>query len=91
LVSEAVDLILKTGRRIVDGLTVLDAIDAFLYAMSPTELNSGEDLLVAQMNAAVEPPETLMPPLLDLSYITVRAQAAWATLPVAPDRALRLL
>lgn len=49
----------KTGRFLVDGVPVLDAIDVFVRAMEPTELNQGEDLLIAQMKANFAPPKTL--------------------------------
>jgi hypothetical protein len=38
---------------------VVDAISAFVETLSPTELNGGEDRLVAQMRTNFDPPKTL--------------------------------
>jgi hypothetical protein len=59
LILDAEKAAAKTGRFLVDGVPVLDAIDAFVQAMEPTELNQGEDLLIAQMKANFAPPKTL--------------------------------
>jgi hypothetical protein len=38
---------------------VVDAISTFIEVLSPTELNGGEDRLVAQMRTNYDPPKTL--------------------------------
>lgn len=57
--EDAADIFAKTGRFLFWGLPVLDGIAAFMQVYSPTELNSGEDRLTAQLKAALQAPKTL--------------------------------
>jgi hypothetical protein len=57
-VATAEEIIAKTGRLVIRGVPLFDAITAFADAFSPTELNQGEDRLVAQMKANFDPPKT---------------------------------
>jgi hypothetical protein len=57
--EEAASLFAKTGRFLFWGLPVLDGIAAFMQTYGPTELNSGEDRLTAQLKAALQAPKTL--------------------------------
>jgi hypothetical protein len=52
-------IIPKAGRLLLDGVPVVDAISAFVGTLKPTDLNGGEDRLVAQMRTNFDPPKTL--------------------------------
>jgi hypothetical protein len=49
----------RAGRFALHLSPIVDAIDGFLTAFTPTELNQGEDRLVAQMKANFAPPKPL--------------------------------
>jgi hypothetical protein len=57
--AEAASIFAKTGRFLFWGMPVVEGILAFIEAFSPTELNSGEDRLTAQLKAALQAPKTL--------------------------------
>ena len=57
--AKATEIFARTGKYLFLGLPVVDGILAFMSIYSPTELNHGEDRLTAQLNAALQPPETL--------------------------------
>lgn len=53
------EIVPKAGRLILEGIPIVEAISAFVDALEPTDLNGGEDRLVAQMRANFDPPKTL--------------------------------
>ena len=53
------DIVPKAGRLFLGALPIVDAISTFVYALGPTELNGGEERLVAQMRTNYDPPKTL--------------------------------
>jgi hypothetical protein len=57
-IAKAEEIIAKTGRFVIRGVPLFDAITAFIDAYSPTELNQGEDRLIAQMKANFDPPKS---------------------------------
>jgi hypothetical protein len=58
IAERAGKLVMDTGRLIIRGMPVVDAISTFLEVLSPAELNGGEDRLVAQMRTNFDPPKT---------------------------------
>jgi hypothetical protein len=59
IAEAATELATHPGRLLIGGLPVIDAISAFVETLTPTELNGGEDRLVAQMRTNFDPPKTL--------------------------------
>jgi hypothetical protein len=59
IAEAAAEIIPKAGRLVLGALPIFDAISAFVETLSPTELNGGEDRLVAQMRTSFDPPKTL--------------------------------
>jgi len=59
IAEAAENIIPKAGRFLLDGLPIVDAISTFVSVLEPTDLNGGEDRLVAQMRTSFDPPKTL--------------------------------
>ena len=59
IAERAGELVMDAGRLLMRGIPVVDAISTFVETLSPTELNGGEDRLVAQMRKNHDPPKTL--------------------------------
>ncbi len=59
LLVEAIEAFDETGRYFAWGMPALDAIAAFLAEFEPTELNGGEDRVIAQWRASLQPPKAL--------------------------------
>jgi hypothetical protein len=59
IAERAGELVMDAGRLLMRGIPVVDAISTFVETLSPTELNGGEDRLVAQMRTNYDPPKTL--------------------------------
>ena len=59
IAKAAAEIVPKAGKLILYGVPVVDAVTAFAEAFKPTELNGGENRLVAQMRTSFDPPKTL--------------------------------